>query len=357
MQAAKKILSNFRTARKNELYSIVHCDFHLPGTSSLTPRARRYLFFFIALIRSGYHSVAAPMAVISDAIYRAQGQTSSVRTLRSALAELESAGYLHRRKCRLGGDRSNAVIDLVVERFVFWTKIKYGNVIPCNTQSHISSCRQKLPADDRTIPTNRVNSQYSSDNNYKEANDHARCKKSANKHKYHPIVYTLLCVMANNRQKHAAIEIAKREISGGENLSGVDWEYYERLWPALDCMPGGRRERTAMSDIIPPLIRCLSSVSHPATSEVPIPMKEDHPTSPGTELPTLKIAPPATSEQISILISMLSKTCSEQKNERELRGDLRQTEQLSAENEQKQSLSQEEMRILLLAKQSVKNRR
>jgi len=348
MQTAEKLQPPRRVAGKNELYSIVHCNFSLPGTTSLSPRARRYLFFVISLVQCGYYRIDAPMDVIADAIYRAQGQTASVRTLRSALAELEAAGYLTRRRCRLGIDRTHAVIEIHVERFVYWTKVRSGNVIPCGTVSHNSSHRQVLPGDDRRIK-HRVSSSCSSseETNVREQRAPARCKNSAKNKKrhYHPIVYTLLCCLPPGPDKGALVEIARRELAGGTNRSGVDWEYYGRLWPALDCRPGGRRETTARSEIVPSLMRCLTSSSSSSSSAPAI----------GEEPNALESAPPATAEQVALLIAALSGQTDIGENKPELATDRRRGEQVSRSNEQ-ESLSGEDLSILLRAREKLKNR-
>lgn len=348
MNTAEKLQRLPRVATKHELYSIVHCNFSLPGTTSLSPRARRYLFFVISLVQSGYYRIEAPMDALADAIYRAQGQTASVRTLRSALAELEAAGYLTRRRCRLGENRAHAVIEFHVERFVYWTQVRSGNVIPCSTDTHNSAYRQVLPADDRRIK-HRVNSSSCSsldEINVKEQRASARSKKSAKKHHYHPIVYTLFCCMSPGREKQAAIELARTELAGGINRSGVDWDYYRRLWPALDCRPGGRRETTARSEIVPALIRCLSS--SPAASSVH--SRE------GQGQPSLEVAPPATADQVALLIAALSgRTDIGQGTVAELSADPRQVEQVSAENDQN-SLTGEDLSILLKARERLKHR-
>jgi hypothetical protein len=347
MNTAEKLQLQGRVAGKHELYSIVHCNFSLPGTTSLSPRARRYLFFVISLVQCGYCRIEAPMDALADAIYRAQGQTASVRTLRSALAELEAAGYLTRRRCRLGADRAHAIIEIHQERFVYWTKIRSGNVIPCEPVSHNSPHRQVLPADDRRIK-HRVNtSSYSSleANNVQEQRAGARSKNSAKKkkHHYHPIVYTLFCCLPPGPDKTALVEIARGELAGGTNRSGVDWEYYRRLWPALDCRPGGRRETTARSEIVPVLMRCLTSSSlSPAIG------KEPHALESG--------APPATAEQVSLLIAALSgRTDIEQDSKPELAADSRPGEQVS-ESVGQGSLSGEDLSILLRAREKAKHR-
>lgn len=250
MQAAEKINPQ-RIASKNDLYRIDYCVFQLPGTISLSPRARRYLFFIISLVKVGYSGIAAPMAAIADAIFRTQGQTAGIRTLRSALVELESAGYVCRRRCRTGANCKQAVIDFQLERFVFWTKIRSRNVIPHPTLSHISSCRQNLPADDRRI-NHRVNNDNSPVTNIKEQRARTRSKKSAKKQKYHPVFYTLLCVIPSSPVRPKMIDLASREIScGSGSQSGVDWSHFTRLWRALDPYPGGGRERTAKREIVP----------------------------------------------------------------------------------------------------------
>lgn len=347
MNTAEKLQPSSKVARKNELYSIVHCSFSLPGTTSLSPRARRYLFFIISLVQCGYCRIEAPMNVLSDAIYRAQGQTASVRTLRSALAELEAAGYLTRRRCRLGTDRAHAIIELHVERFIYWTKVRSGNVIPCSFDSHNSACRQVLPADDRRMK-HRVNSSSCrslEETNVQEQRAGARSKKSAKKHHYHPIVYTLFCCLAAGREKQAAIEIARTELAGGVNRSGVDWDYYRRLWPALDCRPGGRRETTARSEIVPALIRCLSRSASAVDGRQ------------GADTSILESAPPATADQVALLIAALSgRTAIEQDSLPELGDDPRQDEQVSAKDKQN-TLTGEDLSILLRARERIKKRK
>jgi hypothetical protein len=341
MQAAKKLQLSGRVARKHELYSIVHCNFSLPGTISLSPRARRYLFFIISLVQCGYCRIEATMGVISDAIYRSQGQTASVRTLQSALAELEAAGYLTRRKCRLGTDRDHSVIELHVERFVYWTKIRCGNVIPCSTETHNNPRRQNLPSDDREIK-HRVNSSSCSsleESNVQEQRAYARSKNSAKKkHHYHPIVYTLLCCLPSSPDKTRVIEIACGELAGGENRSGIDWDYYSRLWPALDCRPGGRRETTARREIVPALIRQLSPKLESECS------REDN------NSPTLEVAPPATAEQVSMLIAALSSRTEAEPVQSAIEQDF--IPELAADPPRiEQVLSEDERRVLIAARE------
>lgn len=274
MSAAKQLKTHPKIAYQNDLYSINYCVFQLPGTSDITARARRYLFFLISLVKSGYTEIRAPMDAIADAIFRAQGQTSSVSTLRSALRELETMGYLYRRRCRLGHDKAGASIVLHLERFTFWTQIRRQNVTPLPTSEHNSSCQQNLPGDDRKNTSSVVNSQNSSEKRKDRSNAHARSKNSAKK--YHPVVYTLMCVLPRSPEKWQMIEIARREISiGASPDSGIDWPYFTRLWPALDPDPGGRRESTARREIVPLLYRAISEGGNRNPNSPPPPPDDD----------------------------------------------------------------------------------
>lgn len=262
METAKLLKTQPKTAFSNDLYSINYCVFQLPGTSDFSAMERRYLFFLISLVKSGFSEIRAPMGVIADAIFRAQGQTKSVSTLRSAFRALESKGYLVRRKFRTGVDRGGAVISLNLERFVFWTQIQRRNISPLPTSSHNSSCHQNLVGDDRRNMEGVVNSQNSSDKRKLGSRARTCSKNSAKIKKYHPIVYTLICVLPPTPEKSKMLSIARREIvTGDSSHTGIDWPYYAGLWPALDPNPGGRREVTARREIVPLLYRALKGDS------------------------------------------------------------------------------------------------
>ena len=354
MKTAKKILESKRICGKNELYTVVYCEFQLEGTSNLSPRARRYLYFLISLVRQGYTRIAAPMAIIADAIYRAQGQTSSVRTLRSALAELETAGFLTRLRCRIGRANAHAVIELHLERFVFWTKISHKNILPLNTYPHKSLQRQVLPGDDLRSNNSRVNSLNNCVTSIQEPRARTRSKKSAKKHFYHPIIYTLLCIIINTPKKWKMIELAQKEIAEEiEPETGIDWRYFESIWPALDPKPGGRRENTAKCEILPNLSATIdnidssssssSSSANPPFSSCSIPFSSSSsPHASSSPPPSSSSSPHASSSEIKKIIDNffeLRKKESKKKKKKEI------------------SLSREDLAILSAAKQSVKYRR
>lgn len=258
MLAEKLLVNRDKVARINDLYTIEYCVFSIPGTSSFSARERRYLFFLISLVKSGYTEIRAPMAAIADSIYRAQGQTASVTTLRTAFRELESKGFITRKRCRLGKDVTGALIQIHVERFVFWTRIRTLNITPYPTRCDNSRPQQVSPGDDRRITSGVVNSQDSSIKRKDGSNARTHSKKSAKIHRYHPIVFTLLCVLPRSPQKKAAIQLAEREIASGSSpQSGIDWPHFSQLWRALDPSPGGGRERTARREIAPLLIEAV----------------------------------------------------------------------------------------------------
>lgn len=254
--SALKQHCQFRVAKENELFSISYNFLELEGTSNLSPRARRYLFFFVSLVKLGYTAVAAPMEALAAAIFRAQGQTRSVRTLRSALAELESAGYLHRNKYRIGDDHFRSVIILHTERFVYWTRKRSGNVVPITTVNHNSGYRQNLPKADLTTTPLRVNSQNSSESDNTLPRTHTRSNLNTKSHKFHPIIFTLMIVLKREprEQRNRLLSQAAHEIRNRrDNASGVDWDYWETRWPFMDHRPGGERENTAKATILPRL--------------------------------------------------------------------------------------------------------
>lgn len=262
MSTAKQLKTKSRIAYSNDLYSINYCVFQLPGTSDLSARARRYLFFLISVVKAGYTEIRAPMGVIADSIFRSQGQTSSVSTLRTALRELEERGYLVRRKFRIGSATTGAVIQIHIERFVFWTRIQQSNVTPLPTNSYNSPRQQNLVGDDRRNTGSVVNSQDPTKIRSEKPRAGARSKKSAKKQKYHPIVYTLMCVLPMGPDRSKMLDLARREIATGTaETSGVDWTHFTRLWPALDPLPGGRRETTAKREIVPLLYRAIDTTT------------------------------------------------------------------------------------------------
>jgi hypothetical protein len=325
-----------KIAGKNECFRVIRNNFELDGTGGLSPRERRYLHFFISLAKLGYGTVAVSMDTLAAAIYQAQGQTRSVRTLRTALAELETAGYLTRRKYRIGEDHFRTVIVLNPDRFAYWTQVKTAKVIPLPTSSHVSSYRQDLPESDRRInPT--VQTDSSSDNLRFE--QRARSNFNTKKHRYHPVIYTLMVIL-KGQDRFPLLTLADSEVRGGDNLSGVDWDYWSRVWPKLSASPGGERERTAKREIVPLLLAAIGK--GPAVSPV---VPKNLVTSPPAEQPCDII--PASREEVRTLLRDLVTVIpppTTQNHE-------------PSRDASPNTLSDEEMAVLLPAKEAIENRR
>jgi hypothetical protein len=257
---AEKRKYGFRIATENNINTIHYNIIELEGMSNLTPRARRYLSFFITVVKLGYTAISVSMESLAASIYRCQGQTKSVRTLRSALRELESFGFLHRNKYRIGDDHFRTVILLNAEKYSYWTKKRHGNITPITTSSHNSGYRQNMPKEVLTSKQSRVNSQdyYYSENNKPCAR--TRSNNNAIKRKFHPIIYTLMIVLKHELipDRNRLLSMAAHELNDRQNAkSGIDYDYWECRWPFMDTSPGGERETTAKREIIPKLRTAL----------------------------------------------------------------------------------------------------
>lgn len=183
----------------------------------------------------------------------------SPSTVRRALAGLESKGYLARRRCRVGDASRGLDIILCLDKWSFWTKHTVGNVTPISsrekpTSVYISPRQSILLDEDRTRTTHSVNTRNSRVNN--RNNTHKGEHKKI--YKYHPIVFTLWCVLTKakapdrrNLLNRAEIEL-KAASAGVElrNHTGVPWEQYSRQW--RDMLPPVR-ESFARSQILPKL--------------------------------------------------------------------------------------------------------
>jgi len=106
----------------------------IDGTGHMPERAKRWYFFFAALVAKGFERIEAPLAKIAQAQYHACGQAKSLSTARRAIAELEKLGYVSRRRFR---PRSVSVIHFNLENFKFYIN-KFGKDInpPVGTFQH-----------------------------------------------------------------------------------------------------------------------------------------------------------------------------------------------------------------------------
>lgn len=330
---AQKQLS--RVCRENQLYSITYNVLPLVGCQELSPRARRYLAFFISVVKCGYHSIIANADTIADSIFRAQGQTKSVRTLQYALTELEAAGFISRRKYRVGDNHFKTVIELHTDRFIYWTKIKSKKVVSLPTQTHISSYVQGLQIDDRRnqSPCLTPKNTYLNEHNKQRAG--TRSKPYAN-FKHIPIIFTLLTILKGKPDRGKIVAYAQREIDGYSKQTDIRWNYWSAIWQS---MPVCEREGIARVDFLPRLRQALSSPVSPLMG-------------PTVEEKTTEIMPDNSkgplSDPLLLIRAMIEKTTPPEETKPD--------PPKEPPKEEKIVLTHEELAVLLPAKYAVKNR-
>ena len=327
MSVAPKLQS--RVARENDLYSITYTQLSLVGSNGLSARAARYLQFLVSVIKCGYTTIISDANTISDAIFRAQGQTRSVRTLRYALSELEDKGYISRPHNR-GGSHFKTVIYLNVDRFAFWTKIKTKKVIPIPTHDHNSGYVQKVQTDDRRNQTPCFNSQYPDIRENEEQRAGTRSKPYAN-HIFHPIIFTLRCLLWGKPDMGKVLSKASREIAGYSSESGIDWGHWTgELWRSF---PTEEREGIARVDFLP---RLRNTLKHPPPS---IPQAEQ----------TVQVPPPIPLEGsiIENIRKVLAKTTREELENKP-------PPEKKGGGDEKMSLDERELALLTRAKKTIK---
>jgi hypothetical protein len=265
----------------------------IAGTGSLSPRARRTLAVYCALVKMGYDGVAAPMGAIADAVYRSShGEAGSIRTLQRAHPELEARGFIRCANFRPRGRTKGAVIHFNLDAFSYWTGRKTQNIQPlptlshnvvsretmCDKEPHTTSCHPP----DRTRTESQVNPNIIPSRNTepragaRSINKSKRQKRSAVWTSVNIVLGAM--VQLHRQDRRAARARAKCELeaiaAGVElvNPSGVDWSYWEKRFAE---MPIAVRENTAAREIIPLLLGRKSkspvppvSLSSPETAEI-----------------------------------------------------------------------------------------
>jgi DNA-binding transcriptional ArsR family regulator len=251
---ANKIVKKFgKTVTYRTLDAISWVSTVHPG--NLCRRERHLFWVLLALLRMEPSAELVRCTVGQLAsVLRRVGLEGSPSTIRRALSSLEALGFLSRRRCRLGPDRLGLLIQIHRDRWQFWLKPRQEKP---PTSVYIPPRQSIGPGEDRTITTPRVNLPDSVENKNKP-------QESGQKiHRYHPIVYTLMCLL--NRQgapdRKALLRRAEGEIaleaSGLEvvNHSGIPWEQYERAWREMSV---ATREPFAAAEIVPRLREAIN---------------------------------------------------------------------------------------------------
>lgn len=232
-----------------------------PGAIRLSPLARAYLRLFVVMVRLKAVGIAAPIACITSAQLRAGGRYRSERSTFRALAELETAGYLHRSKYRLGADRFRTVITFHLEAFAYFTQQKAENITPFPyIPPQLPSCQGEA----LTISASRS---YSCDLAYLKRAIPARAtNKQKGIYKWIAVINTIRVLLGSPR--HPAVILSQSELDGtAENISGIDWHFWRTRW---DDMTIPIRETTAKRELLPPLLRALRRNPSPTPSPAPV---------------------------------------------------------------------------------------
>ena len=283
-----------RLANASRIRSIDFARSGIAGTGSLSPRARRTLAVYVALVKMGFEGVAAPMGAIADAVYRSShGEAGSIRTLQRAHPELEERGFIRCANYRPHERTAGALIYFNLDAFAYWSGRKTQTVQPlptpshnvvsretmCDNSPHTTSCHPP----DRTRTNSQVTPKILPSSN-EEPRAGARSINKSKRRKRSAVWTSVNIVLGAMRHLHrqdrrAARARAKCELeamaAGVElvNPSGVDWPYWEKRFAEMSIPV---RENTAAREIVPLLLGKPVSPSEPK----PVSPSEPKPVSP-----------------------------------------------------------------------------
>lgn len=255
MSVASVELPEFsRTANRNDLFSINHVHMSLKGCESLSFLGRAWLAYIVALVRTGYTEIKAPMWAIQKAQWLAVGYSNSKSSAYRGLAELENAGFISRPSFRVGSDNKISVIHFSLDRFVYWTKVVNNNVIPLPTKSHkgahVSSCEgydctSNPPKLDSFVP---VSLSLDSSKSKKRAR-----KNGTGRYETNPVLWSIGHVLREDKEPRIKrIYVTARAIFDGKIKSdAIDLAVWTpaRWW----SMTHDEREYIARVELIPAL--------------------------------------------------------------------------------------------------------
>lgn len=276
-----------RLANASKIRTIDFALSGIGGTGSISPRARRALAVYVALVKMDFGGIAAPMGAIADAVWRSShGEAKSIRTLQRANRELEERGFIRSQTFRPGQRSKGAVILFETASFSFWTKKTVRNVQPLPTPSHNVVSRETMcdsspratncRPSDRTKDNSQINPKIIPSSNKEPRGARAiNTKGPKNKPRKNPVLFSLVQVLAaaagmhriDRRTCRARAEVEIKAAGAGVGLvnpSGVDWEYWARNW---EEMPIAVRESTIRREILPLL---LGRAPEPPAAAAPV---------------------------------------------------------------------------------------
>lgn len=236
------------------------------GAAHLSPRARVYLAYFVALAKMGYCSLAVPIGALTRAQMASGGRYRSDRTTYLALAELEAHAYLRRSRYRIGQDHFRTVINLNLAALSYWTRQSVGKCTPISSKVGYVQGLQESPVTSKpTVTTSDSLVEHTyidrTVGRMKSAIDSAVWK-------WAPVLYTLRCLLGSPRA--AELRLAAAELHGlVESESGIEWAYWSSRWPELG-IPA--REGVARSELLPPLREAVARLGQGRLQRLPKPV-------------------------------------------------------------------------------------
>lgn len=236
-----------------------------PGAADLSPRARVYLAYFVALAKMGYASIAVPINALTRALLAAGGRYRSDRSTYLALAELEAKGYLRRSRYRIAEDHFRTVINLELAKLAFWTGKRVGKCTPISSKVGYVQGLQEDTGTSKLLDTTSVSNFQDTyiDRTIGRVEDRAKAIW-----KWAPVLYTLRCLLGSPRSPE--VRIATAEYHGlVESMSGIDWPYWDARWAELSIPV---RESIAQVELLPALQEAAKHRSRGQIARLPRPI-------------------------------------------------------------------------------------
>lgn len=264
MQPAIKKLQ-YSVATTTDLAKIEHTWTGLRGVETLPKSVRPWVYWLTAVVKLGYRQIRAPIWAITKSCYQGFAGNNSQRSTYRALAWLAKSGYVRRRQLRLGNDCLGCIIDINLDRFLFFTQSSKSrhNQIPTlvikgdelyDTDAHLPVWQgEKLTNKTDSLELDPV--LVGSTNGSNKSKTHAKNIKTQNrvKHRYHPIVYTCKIVtegMLAARRSQILFAVSAALASRGQLEKAIDWEYWSKRWLELSHI---ERESVVRREILPHL--------------------------------------------------------------------------------------------------------
>lgn len=286
--ANKKENQRKKPAKSQDLAKITFAV--LQSAHVLTLLERRWFSFFVALAKLGYSGISASISEITDHEYRVNHQTHSERSTYRALSGLQSKNFISRKRFRVGPDKFRVEIFFHFDSFRWYLQKSSSNVAhntTCTyTHTQLPTWQEDLPTSNTSVLTSNSVSNLLKSKKRASSKKHEKTPKIATY--LLPILVTLRAMLPGARRVLGAprsliLDRAEREMSSGDDLSGIDWLYWSG--PRWTDMSHDERDHIALTEIVPQLIspryglhntdesldRLVSALANPETESSPPP--------------------------------------------------------------------------------------